>query len=76
MRKVPVISLQADIDVILEQGKVGFICHSFNNLLEIIRLLIKNVPLRDEMGMAAQHYAFQNFSIEANISKLIPVFSD
>jgi glycosyltransferase involved in cell wall biosynthesis len=75
MRKVPVLSLSVDIDGILEKEEVGFICHTFENLVERTKLLIENQSRRDEMGMAAQRYAFENFLIEANMPEVLSAFT-
>jgi glycosyltransferase involved in cell wall biosynthesis len=76
MRKVPGVSLNVDIDGILEQEEIGFICHSFENLVKRTKFLIENNNRRDEMGIAAQEYAFENFSIEANMPKVLSAFRE
>jgi len=75
MRKVPVISLNVDIDGILEKRKIGFICHTFENLIERTKLLIEKEQRRAEMGMDAQKYAFENFSFDVNMPKILSAFT-
>ncbi|MCF8095361.1 MAG: glycosyltransferase family 4 protein [Desulfobacteraceae bacterium] len=76
MRKVPVVSMHADIDGILEQEKFGFLCHNFKNLLHRTKLLVDNESLRYEMSEASQTYAFKNFSIEANLPEILSAFTE
>lgn len=73
MRKVPVVSLHCNPDKVFDDQKIGFYTGSYSEMLKKIDLLITDKNLREEMGNAAQQYAFREHS-EKNIDKLISIF--
>ncbi|MEJ5363463.1 MAG: glycosyltransferase family 4 protein [Desulfosoma sp.] len=73
MRKVPVISLHVDIDDTIKNTPVGYVCHTFDKLLERTLYLIKNDAVRDAMAEHAQILC-EKFSYETNIPKIIKAF--
>jgi glycosyltransferase involved in cell wall biosynthesis len=70
MRNVPVVSSNVDPDDILKRYKIGFHSVTFDQMVNDVETLVKNRPLREEMGERAQKYAFENHSTE-NIKKII-----
>lgn len=71
MHEVPVVSLNANPDQLLDNGSLGY-CTSgnYNELLNCISKLLDNPSLVKELGENARNYAFQYHS-ERNISSLI-----
>jgi len=70
MRQVPVISLCVNPDRIFDYEKIGFCSGNGEKLIKDVSNLLDNHSLREEMGHAAQEYAYDNFS-EKEILKLI-----
>jgi glycosyltransferase involved in cell wall biosynthesis len=73
MRKVPVISLNVDPDDILKKQGIGFHSGNYQQMASDLRYLIVNNRLREEMGVKAQNYALENYSLKniKNVVKLI-----
>lgn len=76
MRKVPVISMNSNPDNILTEKSIGFVCPTFNELVEKTELLIINHQLRNEMGKKAYNYAIENHSIEKIMPIILEFFND
>jgi glycosyltransferase involved in cell wall biosynthesis len=75
MRKVPVISLHADIDNFLKDRQFGFLSNTKQQLVQDINLLIKNKEMRVDMGIKASKYAFNYYSIESRKSEILELFN-
>jgi glycosyltransferase involved in cell wall biosynthesis len=71
MRKVPVVSLNADPDGIIRSEGIGFFARgNYASLLYNTRRLIEDESLRNDMGDRAQRYAFRNHSMQS-VDRLI-----
>jgi glycosyltransferase involved in cell wall biosynthesis len=72
MRRVPVVSLFADPERLLSESFLGFVCGSYDGMLENVIELINNPTLREKIGGAAQAFAFEKYS-EKNLTRLIEI---
>lgn len=70
MRQVPVVSMNANPNGLLSEGKMGLVCRSYDQLRSAVNRLVRETDLRSEMGKYAQNYAFENHSVK-NIDQLI-----
>lgn len=75
MRKVPVISLKADPDGVLEKEGIGYRSGSIDRMIQDCRMLIENRQMRNQMGEKAYRYAINNHSID-NIRKIVDIIED
>ena len=75
MRKVPVVSLHANPDGVLDQNEIGFFSGTYEKMLEKVLKLIKKPALRDKMGERSQAYAFEKHS-EKNIASLVEILKN
>jgi glycosyltransferase involved in cell wall biosynthesis len=71
MRKVPVVSLNADPDNILVREGIGFKSLTFERLFQDVKLLIEDKELREKMGKKAQQYAHKNHGIEKMVNSFL-----
>lgn len=74
IRKVPIVSLHADIDGILKNGEYGILCGDYQKMVDAVRVLLSDQPRRVGMGEAARKFAKENNSIK-NIAKLLELFT-
>jgi glycosyltransferase involved in cell wall biosynthesis len=72
MRCVPVVSLYADPDDVLERKKIGHCAKSFGRLVRILERLIMDTELRQRMGETARQHAIQYHSLK-NMDRLLPI---
>jgi glycosyltransferase involved in cell wall biosynthesis len=75
MRKVPVVSLNVDVDGILSTNEVGFHSKTYDNMRSHTIELIRNTRLRTRMGEKAQALAFRKYSM-TNASQLVSLLSE
>ena len=68
MRRVPVVSLNADPDNILVREGIGFHSQTFEGLYRDVTLLLENKDLRNEMGERARKYAYENHTVEKMVN--------
>jgi glycosyltransferase involved in cell wall biosynthesis len=71
MRKVPVVSLNADPDNIIVREGIGFKSLTFEKLTRDVKLLIENRELREKMGKKALQYAHKNHGIEKMVNSFL-----
>lgn len=69
MRETPVVSLEFDPDNLLENNKLGFISHNFENLVLNVNNLIESNKECRSIGRRASEFAKNNYNIE-KISKM------
>jgi len=62
MRRVPVVSLDVDLDGLLAQRRIGFLSRSYEQLRKDVEQLLVNDGLRISMGNKARDYAVENHS--------------
>jgi glycosyltransferase involved in cell wall biosynthesis len=60
---------------IVDHGINGFHCQTKEDWYNYLELLIKNVALRTEMGLAARKKIVEHYSIEANKETFLSLFS-
>jgi glycosyltransferase involved in cell wall biosynthesis len=70
MRKVPVMSIDVNVDGIFDDRRLGLYASSYEELRENVIKLIKDPDLRETMGNYAQDYAFKYHSL-ANAKDLV-----
>ena len=75
MRRVPVVSLNADPDHILALERIGFCSGTFIKLCSDVRALIENKAVWEEMGYRAQSYAKTNHSLEKMVKKVVELLA-
>jgi len=72
MRKVPVISLAVNPDGVFNNNDIGlYSSDSYDKLREQVKLLIEDTNLRNEMGKNAQKFAFENYSADVHVPRLL-----
>jgi glycosyltransferase involved in cell wall biosynthesis len=59
----PVVSLNADPDEIICRENLGFHSKNFDQLINDIRILMENEPLRKQIGMRARQYVEKNHDV-------------
>lgn len=74
MRKVPVVSLNADPDAVLEGRQLGFRSGSPAQLAIDTERLINDCGLRQRMSVRAREYALHHCSLE-NMNKIVEIIS-
>lgn len=74
MRKVPVVSLQADPDNVLEKEGIGVCSGDFEQLVEDTRRLIIDEKLRGQMGDRARTHAIEHHSLK-NMDTIIDLMT-
>ena len=74
MHYVPVVSLNADPDELLCKNGLGFHSKTFDQLVEDVKLLLKNRQLREEMGRNAMSYVEKEHDITNIIREYIEIF--
>jgi glycosyltransferase involved in cell wall biosynthesis len=70
----PVISLNADPDEIICRYKLGFHSKNFEQMVEDIRILLKNQGLRDEMGRNGRKYVEQEHDVQKIVAQYVGLF--
>jgi len=61
--KVVIVSIEVDPDNILEKYKIGFLARNIENAVKIIKELVENESLRNEITERAYNYVLKNHSI-------------
>jgi glycosyltransferase involved in cell wall biosynthesis len=72
MRKVPVVSVDADIDGLLRRQEFGLLGGSYEGMRDSVLNLIENDTRRESMGQEAKDYAFKYYS-NKNIDMLLDI---
>ncbi len=72
---VPIVSLIVDPDEVIRTNKLGFYSKIFNQLVEDVKKLLKDRPLRQEMGENARRYVEKEHDITKIVDKYIEVFA-
>ncbi len=75
MRKTPVVSLHCNPDNIFRKYKVGFFAGKYEIMLSQVVNLVKNRPLREELGETAGAYAMNTYSL-SNLARLEKVLNE
>jgi glycosyltransferase involved in cell wall biosynthesis len=75
MRRVPVISLNADPDAILKRKEIGYCSGSFIKLVQDTERLISDNAERENMGARAREYAIKNYSWD-NMDKILKILAN
>lgn len=70
LHEVPVISLNANPDRVLDNESVGYHCESIGDAMARIRELIDRPEVRARMGRTARTYAIEHHTIEAVVDRL------
>jgi len=73
MNRIPVISLKADPDNILQKKRIGKCSGNFAQLVQDTFELIHDSKTRNSMGRNARHHAIQYHSL-ANLEQMVPFF--
>ena len=73
MRRVPVVTLNADPDSMIETKGFGYHSRTFQQMVRDVGSLIKHHNLRENMGKNSQRFALKTFST-SNVEKLINLF--
>jgi len=60
-----VVSHFAGADEVVQHGKTGYVCETFDNMVYCIDTLLSNESLRKIMGQNAQRYVSKNFTYKA-----------
>lgn len=75
MRKVPVISLEINPDGIFDNDQLGFFANgSYEKMRDHVVQLIQNDKLRNDIGESAQSFAFEHYSADTQVKRLIEIF--
>ncbi|MCK4454548.1 glycosyltransferase family 4 protein [Candidatus Parcubacteria bacterium] len=72
----PVVSLNVDPDEIICKNKLGFHSRTFEQMVENVKLLLKDEKLREEMGMNGRRYVEREHDIKKIVKKIIKIFED
>lgn len=59
---------------VVRHGQTGFVCGSMGEVVEKVRLLIRDDKLRTEMGREARRMALERFSVERMHRKMTAVY--
>lgn len=71
MRKVPVVTLDINPDEIITRNGLGYHSKTITQMKKDVRTLILDRELRNNIGERAQTFAFNNYSLEKNCSKIV-----
>jgi glycosyltransferase involved in cell wall biosynthesis len=71
MHYVPVVSLNADPDELICEKKLGFHSKTFDQLVEDVKILLKDEQLRQKMGKNSRQYVEQEHDISNIIKEYI-----
>ena len=74
MYYAPVVSLNADPDEIIYKCKMGLHSKTFNQLVEDVKILLKDEQLREEMGRNGRHYVEREHDIKKIIGEYVELF--
>ena len=74
MHYMPTVTLNADPDGLICKNKIGFHSKTFNQLVEDVKLLLKNRQLREERGRNAMRYVEKEHDITDIVRKYVKVF--
>jgi glycosyltransferase involved in cell wall biosynthesis len=74
MHYMPTVTLNADPDGLICKTKIGFHSKTFNQLVEDVKLLLKNRQLREERGRNAMRYVEKEHDITDIVRKYVKVF--
>lgn len=72
----PVISINVDPDEIICRYKLGFHLRTFEQMVENVKLLLKDEKLREERGMNGRKYVEREHDIKKIVKKIIKIFED
>ncbi|MCF6235458.1 MAG: glycosyltransferase family 4 protein [Gammaproteobacteria bacterium] len=77
MREIPVVSLNVNPDQIFDRQSpsIGFHTKTYENLVEKVRLLIRDQEMRISMGKNAKKYALKTHSLD-NTNTLLALFNN
>ncbi|MFC1907291.1 glycosyltransferase family 4 protein [Chloroflexota bacterium] len=71
---VPTVSLIVDPDEVIRINRLGFCSKTFSQLVEDVKKLLKNKPLRQEMGENARRYVEKEHDVKRVVKQYIEVF--
>jgi len=75
MRGTPVVSLEVNPDGIFNQGNLGYFAEaSYEKMREHVIELINNHDLRNQIGESAKKYAFDHYSADVQVERLVQIF--
>jgi len=75
MRKVPVVSLEINPDGIFDSGLLGYYADGdYEKMKAYVVQLVEENNLRKNIGDSAQKYAFDHFSAESQVDRLMEIF--
>jgi glycosyltransferase involved in cell wall biosynthesis len=74
MNYTPVVTLNSDPDEIICRYRLGLHSKTFNQLVEDVRALLEDEPLRRQMGENGRQYVEENHDINNIIKQYIEVF--
>lgn len=75
MHSVPVVSLNSDPDELICRYKMGLHSQNYTQLVEDVRLLLTDEPLRKEMGMNGRKYVKDQHDLLRIIDTYVEIFS-
>ncbi len=75
MNYTPVVSLNSDPDEIICQYQLGLHSREYNKMVEDIRVLLEDEPLREHTGENGRQYVEENHDINNIIKQYIEVFN-
>jgi len=75
MYYTPVVSLNSDPDEIICQHRLGFHSRTFPQLIQDIKRLLEDMPLRQEMGENGWQYVEKNHDIDRIVGQYIEVLA-
>jgi glycosyltransferase involved in cell wall biosynthesis len=75
-RYTPVVSLNVDPDEIICEHKLGFHSGTFEQMVEDVKLLLKDDKLREEMGMNGRSYVEREHDVKVIVKEYEKLFSN
>lgn len=76
MNYTPVVSLNSDPDEIICRHNLGFHSKTFEQLVQDVKTLLENEPLRQQMGENARQYVEENHDIKNIVNQYVEVFNE
>lgn len=73
-RYTPVVSLNVDPDEIICRYELGFHSSTFEQMVLDVEGLLRDTPLREEMGLKGREYVEREHSMNASVEKYLKVF--
>ncbi len=76
MREIPVVSLNVNPDHVFDKQSpsIGFHAKTYENLVEKVKLLVRDQEMRISMGQSAKRYALKTHSLN-NVNTLLSLFN-